>query len=519
MELFNSIFAQLKNYWNTASSPRRFVAIGTVALLVALVAGVAIWSSKPDYKLLRQGISPVLTAEIKSVLDTSGIPNKMNYSGTGVMVPTSRWNEANIAIANLGIPESTTATTSGNGFLLKAPGHQEQVASKELALERAISALQAIQSADVQLAVPKQSPFRRERQPASANVVVEAAPGQFISRELGANIVKMVAAGVEGLETKNVNLTGADGSFFSDPTSDDPATNRREYVRRIEAEKAMKAQELLTPILGPNRSVVRVTVEVDELIKDVTTKDEILVDQKATLSQKIISTDSKGAPATAGGVAGTGSNVGGGVGASRGEGSSQNIKSEETDVKYDFPRSRTQTTRVGGQVKRLYVSATIDASPKTPDDAQASQDGGAQPPLLTQEQAEDLIKRAVGFDQNRGDEINVMLTRFSQVPEIDTSNNIPETKKWEFVTEVARTSSLGIAALAALLIGGLTLRKLQPISVKQSDQNDRRKELLNQLSSRVDQNPEAVSKILAAWLDKRSEGGADETAPPLKQAA
>lgn len=505
MDFFSRSANQFRQFWDSASPSGKVSVLVAGAAIIATIVGAAVWSSMPDYKLLRDGISPVLTAEIVSVLDANGIQNRMNYSGTGVMVPTSKWNAANIAISSLGIPDQAGATPSENALFPGKANHLDSVRAKELAIEHSLATLRAVKSADVHLAIPEPSPFRRNRQPASASIVIEPHPNQIISRELGMSMIHMVASAVEGMDPKNVTLANADGTLLGNVGNDDPAANRREYVRDLEAGLAMKAQDVLSAVLGPNKSVVRVTADVDDFLDKVTTVNKIDADAKVRLEEKIVTSDKKGLPLTPGGVAGTSSNSAA-IAQTGVSGQQVSGKEETNETTYDYPRTIEKTHEIGGQTMRLSVSATVDV---TPDDVAA---GGTAAEILTQEQVENIIKSAVGYDETRGDQIQVVLTEFSAIPAAALPPPVPDVKKWEFMENLARHVSLGLASIVALLIGLMTIRKLKPVQVQGAEGDQRRRDLLSELSSRVDQNPEAVSRILASWLDREHTGGAGSSA-------
>lgn len=513
MDTLNSLISQLRELWTRTTPTGRVVAAAAVSTVVATVVGVAVWSSRPDYKLLREGISPVLTAEIVSALDANGIPNRMNYSGSGVLVPTSRWNEANIAISDLGIPDTNRGGTRDRGLVPGSESHDDVIRSKELALTKSLESLRAIKTADVHLAIPEPSPFLKNRQPASASVIVEPQPNQVLSRELEASIVHVVASAVEGLDPKNVTLTSSSGTLMGGGHSDDPAVKHQALIRDLEVSLVMKAQDVLAAALGPDKAVVRVTAQVDPFVDKVITTDKIEAGDKVTLTEKLETTDQKGMPVRTGGVAGTATN-GGGANDDAAAGA-MSEKKESTETTFDYPRTTETTRLVGGQPLRLSVSAAVDV---TPDEENG---GGAAnaTALLTQEQVEGMIQNAVGFDAARGDQIQVILTEFSDNAIVPTVSPVPDAQRWEFMADLAKNASLGMAAVVALLIGVLTLNKLKPIEIAASRDDERQRQLLSELSSRIDQNPEAVSKILASWLGNEASAEGESDANVVRKAA
>lgn len=510
-------FSQLTNWfmkaWAESTIVGRIMTLLAGALLVATIAGAAVWSSMPDYKLLREGIAPAETAEIVSALNTVGIPNQMNYSGTGVMVPASRWNEANITISSLSIGNSESATPKPSGSIFPTrPGHDDAVRGKELALKRSLESMRGIKSADVHLAIPERSPFRKNQQQPSASVIIEPVANQSISQEKALSMVNMVASAVEGLDPKNVSLTDADGRLIGNVANGDPAALRRDYIADLEARLVLKAEDLLLTKLGPNRAVVRVTAEVDDFLDKVTTRNQIIAADKVRLIEKTTSADNKGLSVGAGGVAGTSSNEASNLLATDGGEQQLSGKAETTETTYDYPRTEETVREIGGVVQRLSVSALVDSTPQTnPDGTPAGT-----PP--TQEEIERLIKGAIGFDASRGDQLEVVLSQFSAAPSLLPELEVPSTQKWEFMSQLARNASLGMAAIVALLVGSMTLKKLKPIQVKGGANDSQRREILSTLANRVDDNPEAVSKILAAWIGQEPDEEAPATVPMNKAA-
>ena len=106
-------------------------------------------------------------------------------------------------------------------------------------------------------------------------------------------------------------------------------------------------------------------------------------------------------------------------------------------------------------------------------------------------------------------------------------HGVSETRKWEFVNELARNSSLGLAALSALIIAFITLRKIRPITISAGgpDENaERRDRALAGLSRNVHENPETISRILANMLNESSgkadhASGSPADAIPMSRAA
>ena len=132
----------------------------------------------------------------------------------------------------------------------------------------------------------------------------------------------------------------------------------------------------------------RVTAEVDDFLDKVTTRQAINSADKVRITEKITSSDQRGTSSTSSGVAGAASNDA--TALIPGLASDQPISgtSETNETSYDYPRTTEEIHEIGGQIRRLSVSATVDATiSSTVDDE--SQPGTQ---ALTQEQVEGIIK-------------------------------------------------------------------------------------------------------------------------------
>ncbi len=97
MDFVRNLIEQSRQLWLRSSGVQRagFVAVSVTALLA--VGGVGWWSSRPQYIPLASGLSPSQAADIVSNLDAAGITHDMNFSGSAVLVPKQRYNEARVA--------------------------------------------------------------------------------------------------------------------------------------------------------------------------------------------------------------------------------------------------------------------------------------------------------------------------------------------------------------------------------------------------------------------------------------
>ncbi len=522
MNIVMSLIEQLRQFWNRATLAGRIAATSGLALVLVTITAVGFWSSRPQYVPLATNLAPTETAEIISALNAQGIPNKMNFAGSSVLVPKQQWNAARTAAGELINPAlSSDAVLDGSMFSDTTMNHYRILRAKEDDLERSLLRLRAVQSADVHIAQPKRTPFARSQQTTSASVVLGIRPGAVFTQEQATTVVAQVASSVEGLTEENVTVSDLEGRTYTiqGRLGEAGMLSRLDYRSRLEARLATKAETMLATKLGPHKSIVRVSADIDftETKRTTTTYDN---DSKVK-STEMIQTQT-GVVSNTGGAVGTSSNSpGGGVTIQSATPAAVPGSSETIDLTYLNGATIEDTQQFGGKPTRLTIAALVDLGT-------VAGDPGAAPatPDVTKEQIEAIIKNAVGFDTTRNDQIEVVITTLA--PPMDTMiHGVSETRKWEFVNELARNSSLGLAALSALIIAFITLRKIRPITISAggSDENaERRNRSQADLSRHVHENPETISRILASMLNESS-GKADNASGspadtiPMRRAA
>jgi flagellar M-ring protein FliF len=284
----------------------------------------------------------------------------------------------------------------------------------------------------------------------------------------------------------------------------------------LEADLASRAELMLAQMLGYGRAMVRVTADLDftrTSRKSITYDPEMKVkrsERTKTVSRTTPRTDPLG-------PAGTPSNLT--VASSNATPTkTQSEKEEENETEYETPQTVDDISEAVGTIKRLTVAvmADLDSQPTSGQNASGTT-------AVTKEQVEAIVKQAVGFDEQRTDQIEVLVTKLAGVPALDPSE-VPSTPFWDRYSSLIRNASLGLASLVALVLGLLILRRLQPAPAPthsaEAPQAERARQIVD-LATQASANPEVVGRIIRAWL-KQSAAGASASVPfvaPSKPAA
>ncbi|QDT56307.1 Flagellar M-ring protein [Caulifigura coniformis] len=489
---------QIQSMWRGWTIPQKLSIAGAAVLCAVAVVGVGAWSMQSQYVPVAADLSPATAAEIVSALDAAGIQSKLNFSGSSVLVPKQDLSRARLASGKL-LDINTSGSENVEGSVWGDPSlnHVRLLRQQEQRLARSITQFEFVRTATVHLSKPEPSPFLRDRQAPSASVVVELKGTNSIGRQDAAAIVSLVAHAVEGLNPDQVTVMDTQGHLLStrEPVDGDVAA-QLEYRRRLEADLAIKAETLLAQMLGTGRAIVRVTADLDFNERQ-TERKTYDPDGKVKVSEKIES-ESLGSSAPRStpqsGPPGTGSNV---TPAAASSGGSGGGKSERSETTYANAETLEKNREVPGRLVRLTVAAVVQlAEPNVEGQTAAG-------PAVDAKQVEQLIRQAVGFDDSRNDQISVVTaTLAGAVPAIPEVAGVP----WDRYEQLARSASLGLAAIVAFLLGLMTLRRLRPtVTVSETTTGESgADQRLAALSMRARENPEAVAQALNAWLATRN---------------
>ncbi len=518
MDFLTSLRQQLQAIWRRSSVGYRTALVAASVLSVATVVGVGWWASQPQYMPLATELSPAEAAKVVEKLEAANIPYTKSFSASTISVPESKYGDATVAVKDLGVLGDLPVNEESIGSSLWVDPDMKKelvIGAKERALEASISRMKSITVADVHIAMPESNPFARDRRDPKASVVLEIRRGEVLSPEQATTIATLVAGSIEGLSPESVSVTDTEGrTIYPNPSLADGGLARQyQFKQQFEANLAAKAESMLAEMLGAGRAIVRIAAELDFTE---TTRTEMRIDKdtSAKKSENITTKEEKGQKEIAQGPAGTGSNLS--VAQNRTD-LPRSMKEETIETVWENGRVEDTVREYGGEVKRLTVSALVDL----PDPQANSTSPGRTIDLTT---VEGIIKNAIGFSDTR-DTITVVDSELVGI-ETGVTTLVDTLNRWDFYNNLIRNASLGVAAIVALVLGLLLIRKLQPIAALKATRestDDERNSLIAELTSQAKDNPEIVSKIVSAWLSSPSTiampTAGEERAKPTRAAA
>jgi len=441
-----------------------------VAAAAAAGVGVVLWSKEPTYGLLYGELGQQDAVEIVQALEASAVPYKIDAGSGAITVPSDQVHDVRLKLAGQGLPEGD----GGFAVLSKDPGFGVsqfmEGARYQYALEgelaRTIKHLQPVEAARVHLALPRQSAFIRDRRPPSASVLLQLKPGRRLEGEQVIAIGNLVASSIPELEASQVTIVDQQGRLLSSPQGNDEFAARDkqlEIARNTEERYTQRIEQLLAPLVGPGRIRAQVVADV-EMSSTEEAREQYRPESRVVRSEQSAEETSRNGsgpqgipgalsnqpptPGTAlppGVIPGTPAPT-----QATPAGTTPDNTSKQSTRNYEIDRTLAYTKLPAGRLKRLTVAVLVDNFRST------DEEGTVTETAISPEQLENmtrLVKDAVGFDQARGDSVNVINASFKG--EAAPEEVQPETIPWwerPLLRDIAKLLAGLIAVLALVFV-------------------------------------------------------------------
>lgn len=473
--------ANVMDFTRTAGGRKIMLMLGVAAVIAVMVA-VWMWGRQPDYRVLFSNFNDRDGGEIVAQLEKMNVPYKYAEGGGAILVPADRVHDARLKLAAQGLPKG------GNvGFELMenqklgASQFLEQVnfqRAMEGELARSIESLSAVQAARVHLAMPKDSVFVSEQKQPTASVLLNLHPGRVLDAQQVSAIVHLIASSVPELSPKNVTVVDQNGNLLTDTARAASANgmdpSQIKYVQDYQQNVAKRIESIISPIVGPDNVRAEATADMDfshseqavESYKPNQTPDAMAIRSQQTSESQNGTANPAGvpgaltnqppAPATAP-VTVPGQKTPAAVPAAP-----ATSTHKDSTVNYEVDKTIQYVQKAGGGLKRLSVAVVVNYR-KTVDKAGKV----AMKPLTPAEIAQitNLVKEAMGYNQERGDTLNVVNSPFAS-PAPETIPDVPLWKQPETIDLGMQTGKYLLMAVALVI---LYLKAAKPLLKKLSE--------------------------------------------------
>jgi flagellar M-ring protein FliF len=398
----------LRDFWRSLEPRGQMTLVGSMLAVVVVMYGIYHFSSQPSYSTIQTGLDPSSTGRVTSALSAAGVTYKLENGGTAIAVKSGQESQAQVALGSAGLASGGHVDFSlFDHSSLSTTDFQQQV-NYQRALEgqiaNTIEGISGVDSAQVQLVLPKDQLFQDQASQATASVMVDAPLGLTSSTVQG--IAHMTASSVQGLDPQSVTITDETGAMLW-PTGDGSglggAPSKLAAQDAYASQLSARIDALLANILGPGKAEARVNADLNV---DKTTTDSVTYDHvhpPVVLDKNSSQETLKSAGGALGGLSGTAGNVNTGTtgtsypGGAGGNGNSNYLNKSE-QVQNGVDKTVAHTEVAPGAIDRLNVALLVDKSVSGAD--------------VTAVQ--NAVSSMVGLDPSRGDTITVSTLAFAK---------------------------------------------------------------------------------------------------------
>ena len=400
--------------------PARLAIMGGVIVgLMLFFVFVSMRISTPEMELLYDDVSMVDSNAMTAALAEAGIVYDVSPDGSRIMVPGDSVGQARMTLAEKGLPNGGSLgyeifdQQSGFGTT-NFVQNINQVRALEGELARTIGSLEQIRSARVHLVLPQRELFSRESRPASASVFVTLRPGARLESGQIMSIQSLIASAVPQLKPDTVSIVDSNGNLLARGEGDSETlmTVKAEEMRRnYERRMTQAVEDIVGRVVGYGH--VRANVTADLNFDRISTNEELYdPETQVVRSSQIVEENNLERDPPSGEVS-VGQNLpglGGDVFADP-EPSLESNRVEET-TNYEISRTVRNSIREVGEVRKLSVAVLVDGIYTEDADGNRVYEPRSQEQL---DQIASLVRSAIGYEEGRGDLLEVVNMQFADV--------------------------------------------------------------------------------------------------------
>lgn len=501
-----------------------------LALLALLVGGFMFtsWAARPALVPVFTNLASADAAAITEELAARGTEYELADSGRTVLVPQKDVYQLRLDLSAAGLPEGGT---TGYELLDKqgiTTSEFRQRVDYQRALEgelsKTISSIDGVQGTTVHLVIPEQALFSEDTRQPSASVLIKGKPGRTLSAGQVQAVVHLVSSSVEGLDPAQVTVADAAGNVLSAAGDEGAAAAagdaRAAQTATFETRLQESVQQMLAPVVGAGKAVVRVKAELDFDKRETRTERFDSEQDAPTVSESTATETYEGTGQVVGGVLGP-ENV------TTPEGGDSSYDKEQVNRTYAVGKVTEKAVSAPGSVERLSVAVILDAEAAG---------------VVNPAEVEQLVVAAAGIVPERGDVVEVSRMTFDdtaakEAEEERAAIEAAERSKerWSLVRTVAVLLVVGLVLLHGLRILRRDKRTPVDISVQEIEARQasaieaeeaamlaaqarlqleatpsdpaqaRRMSVQSEIGDLVERQPEEVAQLLRGWLaDRRS---------------
>lgn len=399
-------------------APRLMAMLAVTLTLVGFFGFVAMRMSDSGMVPIFADLTLQDSSAVIKELEAQAIPYQTTRDGTAILVPSDQVARVRMKLAEQGLPAG-----GGVGWEIFDKGdglsstsflqNVNRLRALEGELARSIRSLDRVGGARVHLVIPERPLFARDAPKPSASIVLR------VSGDLGQGqvraIMHLVASAVQGLDPQAISIVDESGRLLADgATMDKDGLPAGALDREAAFEKRLKdqVQGIVERVVGPGRARAEINAAFDYSkvtnTADLFDPESRVIRSTQTREEETDSTEGQATVSVANELPNQQNN------AESGGNRETASKSDET-VNYEISRTTRTEVLEAGRLKKISVAVLVDGVYAN------DQSGSVTYAPRSQEELDSiaaLVRSAIGFDQARGDQIEVVNLRFAEPPGI-----------------------------------------------------------------------------------------------------
>ncbi|HWZ09366.1 MAG TPA: flagellar basal-body MS-ring/collar protein FliF [Bradyrhizobium sp.] len=406
----------LVSFLRGLGASRLMAMVAVTAALIGFFAFVIMRVTTPQMTTLFTDLSLEDSSAVIKDLERQAIPFEIRNDGAVIMVPKDKVTRLRMKLAEGGLPKGggvgyeifDKSDALGTTSFVQNINHLRALEGE---LARTIRTIDRVQAARVHLVLPERPLFARETPEPSASIVVRVR-GALEPQQIRA-IRHLVASAVNGLKPQRVSIIDEAGQLLADGASG-ATDNAVGDERRASFEKRMRneIEAIVSSVVGAGRARVQLSADFD-YNKITQTSDRFdpegrVLRSSQTREESSITAENNGQVT-----------VGNELPGSQQNNPAQNARdqSKKTEETNNYEISRTTKTEVteAGKVNRISVAVLVDGSYSKNEKGEMVYQDRSKEQL---DRIAALVRSAIGFDQKRGDQVEVVNLRFAEAPAV-----------------------------------------------------------------------------------------------------
>lgn len=499
-------------FGNLTGTQKALIAVVAVAMTIGMVALVTV-VNRPTFGVLYSNLAEQDASKIVDKLKEKSIPYTLEDGGKSILVPRQQLYELRLSLASEGLPHSSTIgyeifdrTNLGVSDFVQKINYQRALEGE---ISRTILQLDEVEGVRVHIVSPEKALFRDDQKPPTASVVLKLRSGKPLGRGTSQAIGHLIASSVEGMDASNVTIVDSRGTLLSDNTKSNSlaalTSTQYELQQKVESYLSQKAQTLLEGALGSGNSMVQINADLDFRQVDRTLEqydpESVAIRSEQTTEEKNVVRDSL-PPSTR----------------------------SNTVTNYEVNKTIERIVENVGNIKRLSVAAIINQKAHVVEKDGAKSVEHTPRPQEEMDRLTELVKKAVGFNTQRNDEVSVVNLQFdTNVEEGFLLKETPTTNWYDIGEKILLVlamggavfmvrsllnrfrmpfdmgkGSLGDPAIGSLGAGQSSVAR-DPIYVPSPEEEISHEALVraerrNRIGEYIKKSPDDASRLLKVWL-------------------